>query len=398
MDFQTLMVFHATINLTCCIGLLVLALQFRAQPGTRQWALCGLYQVASLAAYTLYGSLDSLLLAFAGSVLTLLSLLSYVDATRIAAGISPLSRLWKIIGLGPVIGLQGALALWGNSVTPRPQPMAWDNYYDWYSGNIDSLAAVLATLVIVHALLKSRVWREQHWWLYSLTVTLMGVLAVGHLLVSLQSDEHNYALLLQVEQLYPLLSAVLLVGITMGAVLIVAGGLQQETHIRATRDPLTGLYNRLGFEEAFEKQAAWAMRNQGSISLVLCDIDHFKKINDTYGHQRGDEIIRTLAQTLENNARTTDIVARFGGEEYLITLYDDSSAQSGQRYSERVRQLIAETPRAVEPGYTASFGIAVQTGQIDFDSLFKAADAALYQAKRGGRDRISLAASPTPAS
>ena len=398
MEFKTLMIFHGTISLTCCISLLVLALQFRAQPGTRQWALCGLFQVGGLAAYALYLSQGALALAFAGSVLTLFSYLSYANATRIAAGQPSLSRPWIIAGAGPVILLQGALAVWAATLTPQPQPLAWDNYYDWFSGILDSLAAVLATLVVIHALVKNRVWRERHWWLYSLTVTLMGVLAAGHLLLSLLSDDGDYELVLQFEQLYPLLSAALLVGITMGAVLIVAGRLQRETHVRATRDPLTGLYNRLGFEEAFEKQAAWAMRNGGSISLVLCDIDHFKKINDTYGHQRGDEVIRKLAATLEGTARTTDIVARFGGEEYLVTLYDDPEANAGQRYSERVRRLVADQGQQSEPAYTASFGIAAQTGQIDFETLFKAADAALYRAKRDGRNRISLAASPATAS
>jgi len=149
-------------------------------------------------------------------------------------------------------------------------------------------------------------------------------------------------------------------------------------------DPLTALTNRRGLQAAF----ADLQQSGGSASVVLFDIDHFKAVNDTYGHARGDEVLKSLALITLAQARKEDIVARIGGEEFVVLL-PGATPEAAMLFAERLRLNIALTDFERVGGITVSVGVAHYPSQGDsLDAVLEHADAALYQAKRTGRNRV----------
>jgi two-component system cell cycle response regulator len=161
----------------------------------------------------------------------------------------------------------------------------------------------------------------------------------------------------------------------------------------ATVDQLTGLYNR-GFMDRRLELLIERTHTQGqSLTLMLFDIDHFKRINDEHGHDVGDEVLRAFASQLGSAVRATDLVCRYGGEEFVVLMRDATLAQ-GHAVAERVREFLEATPIAISrpPGaltVTVSVGVATSSGQSDTaGAIFHRADQALYRAKHLGRNRV----------
>ncbi len=158
----------------------------------------------------------------------------------------------------------------------------------------------------------------------------------------------------------------------------------------ALTDPLTGLSRRHVFEEALRREAARLRRSGGSLAVVMIDLDHFKRINDTHGHRMGDVVLARVGRILRHSARNLDLPARLGGEEFGVLL-PDTGLEGATAFAERFREhLQALTlPSAMGPVHvTASAGVAVGDDLADADQLLDAADGALYRAKSGGRDRV----------
>ncbi len=154
------------------------------------------------------------------------------------------------------------------------------------------------------------------------------------------------------------------------------------------KDPLTGLYNRMVMQERLEQEVARAKRHILPLSFVMVDLDHFKSINDTYGHQKGDEVLKRVAKILKENSRISDVVARYGGEEIAVIM--PQTEKGSIVWAEKVRKLIKEELKDVNG--SASFGVAIaHFGFGDFESkdLIKAADECLYESKEKGRDRVT---------
>jgi two-component system, cell cycle response regulator len=165
----------------------------------------------------------------------------------------------------------------------------------------------------------------------------------------------------------------------------------------SVRDGLTGVFNRRYFEERLASEFAFASRHKSSLCVLLCDVDHFKKINDRFGHQAGDEVLRRIAAELRTGVRTEDVLARYGGEEFAV-LGRGIDLVGARQFAERVR-LMAERAHIVWEGthipVTISIGLSHnQYGEVanSADRLVAAADSALYAAKRAGRNRVEAAA------
>jgi len=163
----------------------------------------------------------------------------------------------------------------------------------------------------------------------------------------------------------------------------------------ALTDALTGLYNRRYFDTHFETQIRHAAETGKSLALLMLDLDRFKAINDTHGHNVGDEVLRETARRLSDNLRTVDMVARFGGEEFAIVM-PDTTPEIAMSAAERLRARIGEKPfkvssdKAEEITVTTSIGLAVASRHPDATDLLKRADYALYAAKRAGRNTVNL--------
>ena len=160
----------------------------------------------------------------------------------------------------------------------------------------------------------------------------------------------------------------------------------RQLKILATRDPLTGCLNRRAFFERLDHAIDQAHLTGTSVACIMADIDHFKKVNDTWGHASGDEVIKRFAGLLGSNLRDTDAIGRYGGEEFCLLLWDNSLEQA-LATAERLRATVEGD--AAEPSVTGSFGVAcLDAAVVDSAALIDQADQALYVAKRGGRNRV----------
>ncbi|MCX8018626.1 MAG: GGDEF domain-containing protein, partial [Rhodocyclaceae bacterium] len=194
-----------------------------------------------------------------------------------------------------------------------------------------------------------------------------------------------------VQQVYLGMFSLGVLALSIGFILLANERLRVELEFMATRDPLTGVLNRRAFFARAGIEWARATRARRPLAVIVSDIDFFKKVNDTHGHHIGDQVIKDFARRAQSLLRMPDILARFGGEEFVILLPDTDLAHACQ-VAERIRREL-EIPRdPTLPRYTASLGVAATQWQAgdaaDIEALIAAADAALYRAKQGGRNRV----------
>lgn len=178
------------------------------------------------------------------------------------------------------------------------------------------------------------------------------------------------------------LAAATLCGVLVGRFIERRRAMESVAAIALT-DPLTGLANRRAWEEELRREVARARRKSQRLALVMLDLDHFKQLNDTKGHQAGDTVLAEAAASWRNAVRTTDFLARYGGDEFAMLL-PDCPDEYGETVLERVLT-------AIPPGSTCSAGIAYWNGDETAESLLARADAALLQAKRSGRNTAVIA-------
>jgi two-component system cell cycle response regulator len=158
----------------------------------------------------------------------------------------------------------------------------------------------------------------------------------------------------------------------------------------ATHDALTGMLNRRAILERLEQELSRAHRHINALAVGICDLDHFKQVNDTYGHQTGDEVLVGCAQILKENVRDYDVVGRLGGEEFLVVVPLKAGMDLSSTF-DRLRALLAASKISTRSGMltvTMSIGVAAAAADSTVDEILEAADAALYQAKHEGRNRV----------
>jgi diguanylate cyclase (GGDEF)-like protein len=169
---------------------------------------------------------------------------------------------------------------------------------------------------------------------------------------------------------------------------------QRSLYESALRDRLTGIFNRGYFNNRLESDVAFALRHGKPLSLVIFDLDEFKKINDTHGHPVGDAVLRKLAERVQGTTRSEDILARYGGEEFVL-ICRDVDALRASRAAYRIMELVSGAPFEADGkslNVTVSLGVAdlAMLHQPSSSALVKAADTALYVAKRQGRNRVEI--------
>jgi diguanylate cyclase (GGDEF)-like protein len=167
---------------------------------------------------------------------------------------------------------------------------------------------------------------------------------------------------------------------------------EQKLKLLAVTDPLTGIFNRRHFFTLAEREWQRSRRAGGPLSIILFDVDHFKAVNDTYGHRVGDQVLQTLTQRCKTILRAYDVIGRYGGEEFVILLPETSISRASQ-VGERLRSAVAEPPFETSAGparVTISVGVAClePPAELSLDKLIDQADLAIYEAKRRGRDQV----------
>jgi diguanylate cyclase (GGDEF)-like protein len=157
----------------------------------------------------------------------------------------------------------------------------------------------------------------------------------------------------------------------------------------ATHDEKTGLYNNKFFETLLDMELEKAKRGQEKLSLIMIDIDFFKKVNDKYGHMKADEFLKRLADLLKKQVRVSDIAARFGGEEFMILL-PETSLEEAKKFATRLRKAIHSDSMLKKYGITVSGGITEYKPRDNEKRFKERVDKALYEAKESGRDKFMI--------
>jgi diguanylate cyclase (GGDEF)-like protein len=230
------------------------------------------------------------------------------------------------------------------------------------------------------------------------TVSVTGFAIMGitlfmrgaYLLVHIDPDEAHGSTVLSLSLLMVPLAQVC---ISFGLIILVMHRYAERLRQLSTLDPLTGALNRAGLELQGQRVAQRTLRNGRSLAVLMIDADHFKVINDTYGHQVGDEVLRHMVRVLKAELRPHDLLARYGGEEFVMVL-DGVGLQDAARIADRLRRRIEAELVGVDHvtvRYTASVGVACSDEHShDLVQLISAGDAAMYSAKRSGRNRVEI--------
>ncbi|HEX2081263.1 MAG TPA: tetratricopeptide repeat-containing diguanylate cyclase [Longimicrobium sp.] len=164
----------------------------------------------------------------------------------------------------------------------------------------------------------------------------------------------------------------------------------RELHALTIRDPLTGLFNRRHLDQRFGEAFALARRHAQPLSVMICDVDDFKRINDTFSHATGDQVLRAVAGIIRQHVRVSDVAARFGGEEFVV-LFPAATLEQAAAASEKLRELVAGFPWSTlhpDLAVTISAGVAAAEAQENHEKLLIEADSKLYEAKRLGKNRV----------
>lgn len=226
----------------------------------------------------------------------------------------------------------------------------------------------------------SRVLEQDLAWVYS---------ELNEMLHLASADQRQLMQWLSAAVIALLMLVVLMVGILMLALMRIY---QQNGALRhqSQTDTLTGLYNRRRMYQIAEQELSRIQRNGGSLGLVLIDLDHFKQINDTYGHPAGDAVLKAFAALLNREIREIDIAVRMGGEEFAVIMPASDTA-SAHALAERIRKAVATLSLPHQIRLTASFGASATQGPEDsFEQLFSRTDKLLYKAKSAGRNRTEI--------
>ncbi len=220
-----------------------------------------------------------------------------------------------------------------------------------------------------------------------LPATVQGGLAVTAYTLLLFGRDTPFAIQLLLSLIAMLLALGALIAVVRTRTSRIAGELSEDARV----DSLTRIANRRRFDDRLELERERARRDRGRLALVICDLDHFKRVNDQLGHERGDEVLRRAARAIDSTTRTVELAARIGGEEFGLILPGadpEAAATAAERVRKRIELEFAESPIK----QTISCGVAsAEAEDADLERLFTAADRALYGAKRAGRNCTAIA-------
>ena len=354
-------------------------LSFRREvEGAGHWALGLVGMAAAGTIFLLRGRLyDEVALPLANLMLTAGVGLSMVG-TRRFYGQPPGWRLFHLCWLAEL-----SAVVWWLFVEPN------------FPRRVAAFSFVVAVFYVDQLRLLWR-FRTRHFtsWFFGVLLALQAatVLTRGVAALTLSVDSVNLLRNNPLANFYLAFANFMAILLTVAFLMLATRRLQMILEQRSTQDPLTGVLNRRGFLQQYLQVKARQERSGAALSLMAIDLAHFKAINDRHGHALGDKVLVHVASVVMENARKVDIVARFGGEEFVVLLPETALAPA-QQLAQRIQAALRRATPAQLPACTVSIGIASQqqVGE-SLDSLLSRADAALYRAKDHGRDRIEVAA------
>ncbi|MDD5114311.1 MAG: GGDEF domain-containing protein [Methylobacter sp.] len=379
LDLRTMMVMLAVLSFLFSLLLGVASLHARGIQGLRQWSLASLFiSLGFGVAYTQltpgngWAVVAGAVFLAAGSALQLLGIQAFKEQPS----------QWLV--LSAVVTLVVTQTIWFTIVHPDVQLRATANSIVFAALNFACARALLISIKTPE--------RTAYW----LTGSSFALLAISYSLRAvsiLSAPANSYGLYnpLPINPVMFFMGSVTHLFLTFGFILMVNYRMAAELENLATTDSLTGAWNRHSLELKFQSLLARSMRHQETLSVMMMDVDHFKRINDNYGHQAGDEVLRQLIINAKMEIRRDDYLARYGGEEFCLLL-PATSEEEAEDMAERLRLSHTERPvhwRGTWVSSTISIGVASSEHiGLDLFSLLEAADTALYRAKQTGRDKV----------
>ncbi|HEX8964775.1 MAG TPA: GGDEF domain-containing protein [Rhodocyclaceae bacterium] len=383
-DPRTFLFVANLLGILCALVLWVLSLNFpRDILGLREWA----------AAVVLLGG--------AAGLASLRGIIPDAFAILVSSALSLLGQLLLVVGLQRYSGRSVAWRFPLNIIAALVVITAWLTWGSHsYTGRIFLMSVANIVFFAVGAFLAARAKPAKFGSRFLVALFVLAVAVALWRLSTLSAASDRAEAVFDhdlIQQAYLAMFSLGAVAFSIGFILLANERLHEELEFMATRDPMTGAFNRRAFFARGEIEWARSARSGRPLAIVTSDIDFFKKVNDTYGHHVGDQVIKDYANRAGRMLRVTDVLARFGGEEFVIALPDTALAQA-REVAERIRAEIELRRDAALPAYTVSIGVAVGSAQrgdlAELEALIAAADEALYQAKQGGRNRVVAAGQP----
>jgi len=376
LDVPTLFIVVTVVALV--MALLVCVMAWGQPPGDAlwAWALALVSYAASNVIYGMRAHLPGTMLVLLGNLSSMAALALMLLAVRRFQGV----RLSLWLSLAPVLLVPPLLA----SLSPS-----------LLRSVVSTSAYLLQMALVLQALVDRRYplrGRGRHMLFAAFTGMILillartGGAALGFIDISNDADRIAWQAVILMAAICAVLS------IALGFIYMTMERAEQRNYELAMKDVLTGLSNRRAISDVLQVAVARAQRHGQLLSVLMLDIDHFKRINDSYGHQAGDVVLRGVAQTLSSRLRAQDEIGRFGGEEFLVVL-PDTGLDGALILAEALRAAIEATPTqwgAHRIAATISIGLrgGMVAGSDTADSVVAAADAALYRAKQAGRNRV----------
>lgn len=378
LDFQTLVVAVAVTAVFCAAARILLWRMHPGVPGLGHWSVAGILSALALMSYSLLRPFPQLQVVPLPPTIAALALVVGWDGFRRFFGRPPLSR-----------AALAALAV----ATVVPTTIVYQQGWVEARVLINSLLLGALSAAVGRELLRPQEWSGPVTRITAYFYLATTVFMALRMAATLRDDAGA------VNGPFP--SAVLLwwlassVAVTLGMALMTGERLQWDLDRQASQDPLTGALNRRAFATLAEREVARARRSGQPLSVLAMDLDHFKAINDQFGHAVGDETLCRFVTVAGHQLRSNDILCRFGGEEF-IALLPETTCDAAWAAAERLRVAFSNCSAGpAGPGLAVSMGIAELHPDEDIETTLRRADTALYQAKAEGRNRCVLADIPT---
>lgn len=374
LDLRSVILMSGLLGVMLSVVMLFLRLSYpRTIRGMGYWAGAGLLAFGSTFLFGGRGLLPDLLTVVGANV-------------SLLAGVTMLH-----LGLQRFFGVALSWRLWAGVLALLAPALAWFTLaMPDFNARVMLVTVVWAALQLSMAWLVWRRGPEVFSTRYTVVVLLLhaGVIVLRFLTALLPLPDEGLLEPTRVQTLYIASNAMMLLALYLGLILMVSDRLRETLEHSASHDALTNALNRRSLIEACERELERCRRHGHRMALLMLDVDHFKAINDTYGHLTGDRVLVSFVIRVRDQLRRLDQLGRFGGEEFLVLL-PETSPESALLVAERIRTAVARTADGL-PALTVSIGVTgSRTDETDIDELLARADRALYMAKTGGRNRIA---------
>jgi len=374
LDLRSVILMSGLLGVMLSVVMLFLRLSYpRTIRGLGYWAGAGLLAFGSTFLFSGRGLLPDLLTVVGANV-------------SLLAGVTMLH-----LGLQRFFGVALSWRLWAGALALLAPALAWFTLaMPDFNARVMLVTVVWAALQLSMAWLVWRRGPEVFSTRYTVVVLLLhaGVIVLRFLTALLPLPDEGLLEPTRVQTLYIASNAMMLLALYLGLILMVSDRLRETLEHSASHDALTNALNRRSLIEACEGELERCRRHGHRMALLMLDVDHFKAINDTYGHLTGDRVLVSFVTRVRDQLRRLDQLGRFGGEEFLVLL-PETSPESALLVAERIRTAVARTADGL-PALTVSIGVTGnRTDETDIDELLARADRALYMAKSGGRNRIA---------